>query len=183
MKRVSLGAARRYARALLDVALARGEAETLRGELHEVVALFGQSRELAMFLAHPAVAAEKKKRVVAALWTEGRASELLRRLLVLLAEGGRCGLLPAIEGAFGDLWNAHRGVAAADVVSATPLTREQREAITAAMAKATNRIIETNERVDPAILGGVLVTVAGRTYDGTVRTRLKALRECLASGA
>jgi F-type H+-transporting ATPase subunit delta len=183
MKMASLGVARRYARALLDVALERADPEVLRGELREAVRLLGESRDLAKFLAHPAVAVEKKKNVVAAVWGAGRASDPLRRLLLLLAERGRIGLLPDIATAYGDLWNAHRRVSAADVVSATPLAPEQRSAIVCAVQEATGMGVETRETVDPSVLGGVRVTVAGRTYDGTVRQRLRALRETLVAGA
>jgi F-type H+-transporting ATPase subunit delta len=183
MKTGSLGAARRYARALLDVALEADEAETVRGELRDAVRLLGESRDLAKFLAHPAVNVEKKKKVVAAVWAEGRATAPLRRLLLLLAERSRFRLLPGIEAAFGDLWNAHRRVLAAEVVSATFLAPDQRAAIATAVQKATGMGVETRETVDPSVLGGVRVTAAGRTYDGTVRRWLSALRERLVFGA
>jgi F-type H+-transporting ATPase subunit delta len=182
MKRVSLGAARRYARALLDVGLAKGIAEGTRDELREALSLLAQHKDLATSLAHPAIAVDKKKQVVAAVWKEGRSSEIMRRLLLLLVERGRFGLLPAIERSFAEQWNAHRRVASAQVVSAKPLDRDEREGLNAALQRATGMGIETRERVDPAVLGGVLVTIAGTTYDGTVRARLKALRERLAAG-
>jgi F-type H+-transporting ATPase subunit delta len=182
MKRVSLGAARRYARALLDVGLGKGIAEKTGDELREASSLLTQNKELATFLAHPAISVEKKKPVVAAVWGEGRASEIVRRLLLLLVERGRIALLPAIESSFADQWNAHRRVASAQVVSARPLDPDERQGLTAVLQKATGMGIETRERVDPAVLGGVLVTIAGTTYDGTVRGRLKALRERLAAG-
>jgi F-type H+-transporting ATPase subunit delta len=183
MKTASLGAARRYARALLDVALEAAEPEAVRGELLEAVRLLTENRDLWRFLAHPAVGVEKKKKVVAAVWADGRASSLLQRLFLLLAERGRFALVPHIATAFGDLWNAHRRVFSADVVSATPLAAEQRTAIVRAVQEATGTGVETRETVDPSVLGGVRVTVAGRTYDGTVRQRLRALRETLVAGA
>ena len=71
MRSSSLGAARRYARALLDVALGGADPEAVHGELDEAVRLLGDSRDLARFLTHPAVSVEKKKKVVAAVWAEG----------------------------------------------------------------------------------------------------------------
>ena len=182
MRSSSLGAARRYARALFDVALQGAGPETVRVELLDVVRILGESRDLAKFLEHPAVNVEKKKKVVAAVWAEGRATDLVRRLLLLLADRGRIGLLPDIATAFGDLWNAHRRVSAADIVSATPLEPGQRSAIVRAVEAATGMGVETREALDPSVLGGVRVTVAGRTYDGTVRQRLRALRETLVAG-
>jgi len=101
------GAARRYARALLDVALQQGDPEALRGELRDARATLEGHKELRAALEHPALSAEAKRKVVEAVWG-GRASKVLARLLGLLADRGRVGLLPAIEQSYGALWNAHR---------------------------------------------------------------------------
>jgi len=103
--------------------------------------------------------------------------------LRLLAENGRLGALAAIDTAFGSLWNAHRHVASAEVVSAVSLDEDQQRALVGALEKATGMGVEIETRLDPAVLGGVLVRVGGRSYDGTVRARLRALKERLASGA
>jgi len=68
-------------------------------------------------------------------------------------------------------------------VSAVPLAEAQRAALAQALGSAVGRNVELEARVDPAVLGGVRVTVGGRTYDGTVRSRLAALRERLVSGS
>jgi F-type H+-transporting ATPase subunit delta len=176
------GAARRYARALLDVALQHGDAVALRRDLGETAALLAAQKELRTALEHPALPAEAKKKLVAAVW-EGRASPLLLRLLNLLAERGRMGLLAAIEDSFRVLWNAHRGVVAAEVLSAVPLDAGQTEAVAAALREATGKDVELRARADPALLGGLVVKMAGRTYDGSVRGRLRSLRERLAGPA
>src|SRR6185503_16272356 len=85
-------------------------------------------------------------------------------------------LLPAIVRAYGALWNARRGVASAEAVSARPLEDAERRALVAALEKATGLGIELDTREDPSLLGGLLVHVAGRSYDGSVRARLPALR-------
>jgi F-type H+-transporting ATPase subunit delta len=183
MNTVSLGIARHYARALLDVALQEGNAERLRGELRDAVGLLKEQKDLAEVLGNPAIPPERKKGIVMAVWVEGHASALFRRLLSLLVENRRIGALGAIETSFASLWNAHRHVASAEVVSAVPLEGEQEEALSAALGKATGMGVEIHTRTDPAVLGGVLVRIGGKSYDGTVRARLRALKERLASGA
>jgi F-type H+-transporting ATPase subunit delta len=183
MKTVSPAVARHYARAFLDVALQQGNAEAVGAELHGAVTLLSEQPELARVLANPALPPARKQGVVMAVWAEGEASPLFRRLLSLLAENGRLGALAAIDTAFGALWNAHRRVAAAEVVSAVPLDEDQERALQGALEKATGMAVEMETRLDPAVLGGVLVHVGGRSYDGTVRARLRALKERLASGA
>lgn len=182
MKPRAQGAARRYARALLDVALQQNEAEALRRDLREAVALLAAQKDLRSALEHPALPAEAKKKLVEAVW-RGRGSKILGRLLGLLAERGRMELLPAIEESYGALWNAHRGVLAAEAVSAVPLDEGQTQAVADALRRATGKAVELQTRADPALLGGLLVKMAGRTYDGTVRGRLRALRQRLVGAA
>lgn len=176
MKRVSPGAARRYARALLDVALEQADATALRQELSEAAVALSTHPELAALLSHPALSVDKKKSLVAAVFAPERASELLRRLLGLLVEANRTELLPAIASSYAALLNAHHNVAAADVVSATPIEKDQLDAIAGALKRATGMGIELKTSLEPALLAGVVVKIGGRHFDGSVRGRLQALR-------
>lgn len=182
MKAPPAGLARRYAQALLDVAAEKGDPAKLREELREVVKLMEEHEDLAAVLTHPALSAERKRGVLGALFTEKRASELLRRLLDLLVRRDRLSLLPAIEASFAAQWNARRGVITAEAVSAAPLDAAQNTALSAAIRKATGLEVELKPTVDPSLMGGLLVRMGGRTYDGSVRRRLRALRERLAQG-
>jgi F-type H+-transporting ATPase subunit delta len=175
------GAARRYARALLDVALEKGDPARLREELGTVAGLLREHKALA--LGHPALGAERRRALVRAILQGSGASELLGRLMDLLAERGRFGLLPAIAVAYEEAWNAQRGVVAAEAVTAQPLDAEARDRLAAALRAVSGRDVELTTRVDPATLGGVLVQMGGRTYDGTVRRQLARLRERLVVGA
>ena len=183
MKPRAQGVARRYARALLDVAGQQGAAaEALRRELREATALLAAQPDLRKALEHPALPAERKRKVVGAVWGRGT-SPIMVRLLDLLVERGRMELLPAIEESFSALWNAQRGVVAAEAVSALALDEAQTRAVAEALRKATGKDVELQTRTDPALLGGILVKMAGRTYDGTVRGRLRALRQRLVGQA
>jgi F-type H+-transporting ATPase subunit delta len=174
------GTARRYARALLDVAVEKGVAEPLRAELQEMAEVIGAHKDLAALLANPAVSVERKKKLVGAVAGRAKASDLLTRLLTLMGERDRLDLLPMIAAAYAKLWNAHRGVVAAEAVSATPLDEPQTRAVAKALGAATGRQVDLSARVDPRLLGGMLVKMEGRTYDGSVRARLTALKRTLA---
>jgi F-type H+-transporting ATPase subunit delta len=172
------GLSRRYARALLDVALAKGEAERVHEDLGSAVATIGANDELRAVLQHRALRVEKKRGIVAGLWKEG----LVARLLAMLAERDRLELLPSIAEAFEKAWNESRGVASAEAVSATPLSEGQAQALSAAIGTSLGLNVDLKARVDPSLLGGLRLSVGGRTYDGTVRTQLRALRDRLAAG-
>jgi F-type H+-transporting ATPase subunit delta len=167
--------ARRYARALLEVA--GGEALALRDEIRVLGAATVGHPQLHRALLDPALGSERRRRLLAAVAERAGASVLLRRLLDLLASRDRVALLPGVVEEYGELANAAHGVVSAEVVSAVPLKDAQRQALAGALGGS----VELRSRVDPGLVGGLLVRVGGTTYDGSVRTRLAALRRRLAS--
>jgi F-type H+-transporting ATPase subunit delta len=174
--------ARRYARALFDAALREGPdvSLALRDELRALAPLLTGHAELRHALQHPGLAAEPRRRVLAALAERAGASVLLRRLLELLATRDRVTLLPDIVLAYADVANAARGVVSAEAVCAVAPTEAQARALAVALGGPAGPA-ELRSRVDPALIGGLLVRVGGKTYDGTVRARLAALRRRLAA--
>ena len=183
MRGPSRALARRYARALLEVVLEnKGDPQGLRQELLGVADLLLGNAELARILQHPAVGVDRKRKVLAALWQKAGPGPLLERLVDLLVGRDRLALLPGIAEAYGELWNEHRGVVAAEAVSAVALTKAQRDALAAALQEASGRGVELSARAAPEVLGGLLVRMGGKTYDGTVRGRLQALRASLVRG-
>jgi F-type H+-transporting ATPase subunit delta len=171
--------ARRYARALLDVAERQGPnaALAMRDELRAFAPAVAGHPALQRALAHPGVGSEAKRRLLAVVAERAGASALLRRLLDLLAERDRVALLDHVVEAYAGLANAARGIVSVEAVSAVVLSEAQRRALAATLGDA----VELRARVEPQVLGGLLVRVGGKTYDGTVRTRLDSLRRRLAA--
>ena len=162
------GSARRYARALLDVALEKGDT-ALRQDLDDLGRLYAEHAELRTLLLHPAVPAEKKTGVIAAL-LRGRPSDLLQRLIALLVERDRIELLPLIAKAYVRLWNTRKGIVEAEAVSARELDETEARAISAAAGRAMGgKQVELRRRVDPGLMGGLLLRMEGRIYDGSVQ--------------
>lgn len=176
--------ARRYAKALFDVAGAQGAAPAaLERELAELVGLIEGSDGLRRALLGPTLRAAARRRLVDALAEAGQASPLLRRLLVLMAERDRLALLPALAEEFAEVRNARDGRVSAEAVTAVPLAAPQRATLASALGEAVGKQVQLKARVEPALLGGVLVKLGGRSYDGSVRGRLAALRARLVSGS
>ena len=95
----------------------------------------------------------------------------------------RVALLPAILESYVAQRNAERGVVSARVVSASPLDGRQLAALEAALAQATRASVQMTAQVEPRLGGGLVVNVGGRTLDGSVRGRLRTLRERLRQAA
>jgi F-type H+-transporting ATPase subunit delta len=176
------GAARRYARALFDVTREGGDPAAVRGELDTVAALLAANRPLRSLLANPAVPSRVKKKLLAGLRKRLAWSDVVHRLLEMLVERGRSGMLPALSQAYTRLWNDSRGVVAAEAVSATALDATQQKALGLAIREVTGREPDLVNAVDPGLLGGIVLRMGGRTYDGSVRSHLRALRRQLAGG-
>jgi F-type H+-transporting ATPase subunit delta len=175
-------AARRYARALLDVALEKGDS-ALRQDLEDLGQLYADNAQLRTMLLHPGLPAEKKTAVIAAL-LKGRPSDLLQRLVGLLVQRDRVELLPLVAKAYVRLWNTSKGIVAAEAVSARELDETDARAVSAAAARALGgKQVDLRQRVDASLMGGLLLRMEGRVYDGSVRSRLRALRERLAGTA
>jgi F-type H+-transporting ATPase subunit delta len=173
-------AARRYARALLDVSErdAAGP-DGIRERLERLGAALAEHAQVATLLTHPGVAQAKKERLLSALLPEERSDGLVTRLLLLLIERRRLKLLPAILESYVTQQNAQRGVLSARVFSASPLDGRQLAELEAALAKATRASVQMTAQVEPRLGGGLVVNVGGRTLDGSVRGRLRTLRERL----
>jgi F-type H+-transporting ATPase subunit delta len=176
-------AARRYARALLDVARESADPRAVAAELRSAAATVTSQRVLRLALANPAVPTRARLAIVEALAKKAGWSELMQRLIRLLVERGRSELLPEIAAGYVSLWNAEQGVVEAEAHAAVELDAGQREALAGAIEKATGRKADLQLRVDPDLLGGLVLKMGGRTYDGSVRSRLGALRRRLSGTA
>jgi F-type H+-transporting ATPase subunit delta len=187
VKRFSGALARRYARALLEVADAKGKttALELRDELRGFAAQLDAHAGLRRTLAQPTLGAEIKRKVVTALADAAKSSPLVQKLVEVLATRNRLALLGEVAAAYSDLANAAKGVVTAQVISAVPLAAAQQKALVEALAGSAGKggSVELTNDVEPALVGGLVLTVAGRTYDGSVRTQLKALRRRLAASS
>jgi F-type H+-transporting ATPase subunit delta len=175
-------AARRYARALFDVALAEADPERVAGELDAFAALVQGHDELWRVLTRPGVPPARKRAVVAALLARGEpVTPALAKLLDLLAERDRVTLLPALVGAYRDRLLEHRRVVRAEVATAVPIDEDRRRALADGLARATGREVLVEWRVDPALIGGAVARIGSVVMDGSVARQLERAKAALAT--
>ncbi len=170
--------ARVYAEALLALAQQENAADDIAGELHTVaVEVIGRNPAVAAFLDNPAITAKTKLPVLGAAF--GGASDLFKKFLDVLTRNNRLGLMRDIHAAFQSIRDRQAGRVRVLVRSAAALTEQQTGELKATLAGNLNKEPILNVRVEPELLGGLVVQVGDRVYDTSVRTRLDTLRNTL----
>lgn len=172
-------AAGRYATALFELAKTSGAVDAVEADLSAFRAALGESPELAEALASPLHSAEEKKGVLDALSAKAKFNDLTKNAFGVAAENGRAGELGSVAAAFAGLAAADRGVIAADVASAAPLTKKQTEALAASLKGAYGRDIEVRTEVRPELMGGLIVKVGSRMFDSSLRTKLDGMKNAM----
>ena len=170
--------ARVYAEALLTLAQAEHAADDVGAELQTVATeVIGKNPTVAAFFDSPAVTARTKLPVLGAAF-DG-ASDLFKKFLHILTQNNRLGLLRDISAAYQAIRDRQAGRVRVLVRSATPLDDAQTGELKTTLASKLNKEPVLNVRVEPELLGGLIVQVGDRVYDTSVRTRLDTLRTTL----
>lgn len=173
--------AEHYADALAEVAVAQEKPEKVRREFSEFLALLGESEQLAILLASPAVSRANKHAVAAALVERMAAGRTLRNFLFVVIDQRRVGLLSEIYRAFEAQLDEREGITRANVTSAHQLDESEKKELARVLERLSGRRVETEYRLDPALIAGAVVRVGSTIYDGSVRTQLERLRMRLES--
>lgn len=173
---VDIRVARRYARALFEVALKQGQLQPTADDLSNLRALITQSDELRAFFYSPLIPRDRKiARLREALSTQVQPHTL--RLLELLVEKRREKFFEAVCEEFQKLQEAHQGIARATIQSATPLTEAEQNALVQKLQQSTGKTIIPTFEVNPDLIGGVRVQIGDYQIDGTLRGALDRLRD------
>ena len=171
--------AARYAKALLDVAIAESNPEQAERELAWFAGLTREHADLERVLLNPVVPAARKRAVVQELVTRASVSAPVSKLLLLLADRDRLALVPDLLDVYRERLREHRQVLNAEVTTATPLTPERAEALRQRLAAMTGRTVTLTTAVDPALIGGAVTRIGSTVYDGSVARQLDAIRHGL----
>lgn len=176
---VVVGAAKRYAQAAFDIAKQQGDFDQWERDLQQLVdVLHGPA--VSEFFQSPAVPLEAKQRAIEAALPEP-SQRYIRNLALVLLERGRFEQVPQVVEYFHDLVLIARGVAIADVTTAVELQPAEAREVRERLSQLTGKKVELRPRVDPAIIGGIVVRIGDELIDGSVRTQLTTLRQRMVS--
>ncbi len=172
-------AARRYARALFQLAEEEGRVTPVREALSGFDALLAENADLGEVLLQPLHPVAERRSVLEKVTEQAGLDPLLRHFYAFLIDQRRLVDLDAIRAEYERLADEQAGVTKALVRSASPLSDAQVARLRDALAARTGRRIELEVDVDPDLLGGVVATVGDVVYDGSLRTQLSHLRASL----
>nr|WP_308691532.1 F0F1 ATP synthase subunit delta [uncultured Terrisporobacter sp.] len=170
--------ANRYAEALFQLSEEENITKEIYNELHDVVELIKNNKELDNVLKSPLVAKNEKTQLIEALFNN-KINNDLKNFLKILVEKGRISSLKSIELTFKELLNDKHNIIEGTVISAIALTEKQVKELEEKLSKKYNKNVTLENEVDQSILGGVLVRLGNTQIDGSVKTRLNNIKDQL----
>jgi F-type H+-transporting ATPase subunit delta len=166
--------AKRYAQAIFQLALEKNELDKWRADLAMVVGL-GGNVDLVALLKNPKVPFEDKTKLLAQFLVGASPSTL--KLVYLLVSQDRLHLVNEIQQEFQRLLDTHYGIEPAVVVTAIELDEETRSGLVKHLEALLGKKVLAEYRVDPQIIGGVVIRAGGKLLDCSTRSRLMALKK------
>ena len=163
--------AERYAAALFELADERHALDAVANDLRELRTMLQESPDLMRLLRSPVLAREDQAKAIAALGERAGLSALTRGFLGVVAGNRRLFATPAMIEAYLNQLAARRGE-----VTAQPLNETQRNTLGEQLRRAVGRRVTVDLRVDPSLLGGMIVKVGSRMVDGSLKSRLQRLQ-------
>jgi len=174
-------AQRIYASALFDAARQAGQLQQVRDELAGFVQSLDAVPELDAVLRNPQLDPRAKVGVLEDLL--GDTNQLVRNFLLLVVEKGRASEIAAMQREFEELWRREQRILNVELTTAFELSPEERRSIVEQIRSASGREVEASSRVDPNLIGGLVIQAGSMRVDASVRGRLEGLRHELTSSA
>lgn len=174
------GASRRYARALVDLAIAEGSEDAVLADLQAWDELFrGEGKALFHALCAPVFSTAERRAVLAAVAEKRGAQRLVARFLNLLVARDRVAAFPEILLHATDALDARANRLRVQVRSADLLSPALQAELAAAFESATGKTVLLDTSVDPSLLGGLVARLGAKVYDASLRTRLAEIKHRL----
>jgi len=175
-------AARRYGRALFGLAREESRITEIRGELASFADVLASSEELYDALFQPLHPVAERRAVLRGISQRLGASHTVQNFFSFLVDQRRLVDFEGIRSEYERLADADAGRPRADVVTASPLSEDQRERLRSALSTRTGKDVELDVSVDASLLGGAIASVGALVFDGSLRTQLSQLRASLTKG-
>jgi F-type H+-transporting ATPase subunit delta len=177
------GLAERYAAALFELADERRTLDQVAGDLREVRAMIAGSPDLARLVRSPVLSRAEQAKAIAAVGEGAGLAKLTRDFLAVVAGNRRLFAVPAMIDAYLRKLAERRGEVTAEVIAAQPLSPAQRDALGDQLRRVVGGRVAIDVRIDPGLLGGMIVRIGSRMVDGSLKGRLQRLQLSMKGGA
>ncbi len=167
-----------YGKALYELSVEENRQSEYLGQIRYLRKLFRDNPDFLTLLRTPTIPKEERMAVIDRI-LGGQFEPFLCSFLKLMTRKGHATSIPSCFDEYERLWYEHSGILVANVVTAVPLTSEQKNALLARLETKTGTAVEMRCSVDASLLGGASITLDGKRFEGSVRERLNALREQL----
>lgn len=174
--------ARRYAEAMVDVAISRNEVESIDNELRVFAETMNASRELYNAFASPIVSPVDKLSLLNALISRLKAGQMTANLLRTMLKHYRLHYVAEVYEQFRRKMNERKGLIVAEVATAVQVGASEQARLGRTLEQMTGKQVEFKFNTDPSLIGGVVTRIGSVVYDGSVRTQLQVIKERLKRG-
>ncbi len=175
------GLAERYAAALFDLADERRILDEVASDLRQLRAMVQASPDLLRLIRSPILSRDEQSKGIGALAQRAGLSPLVRDFLAVVARNRRLFAVPAMIDAFLAKLAARRGEVTAEVFAAQPLSEAQLAALNEQLRRSIGSRISIDVRVDPGLIGGLVVKLGSRMVDGSIKSKLQRLQRTMKS--
>ena len=173
---IDSGMAGRYATALFELALEANSIDAVLADLQKFDALLGESADLTRLVRSPVFGADAQLKAVSAVVERAGITGLAAQFLKVLTQNRRLFAVREVIRSYGALVARHKGEVTAEVTVAEPLSEPHRQEIKDTLDAVTGKDVRVDVKVDPAIIGGLIVKLGSRMVDSSLRTKLNGLR-------
>jgi len=170
------GIAGRYGAAMFELAREVKALDAVATDLDRLRELVAANLDLARLVRSPAIGRDEQGRAMAAVMAHLGTSDLVQKLVGVLAVNRRLSALADVAGVFRAMLARERGETTAELISAAPLPAAQVQSIKTALTRAAGRDVTMLTRVQPELIGGVVVRMGSRMYDASLKGKLDRLR-------
>ena len=174
--------ANRYARALADVIVEKGEATAVADELKRFAALVEGHAQLREVFASPVIAPDRKRAVLGELLTRVKPRQTAQNFLQLLLANNRLHQLTPMVRALEKELDSRQNIVSAEITTARAINADEQRLLHDKLKTATGKEVRLQYKTDPQIIGGVVTRIGSKVYDGSIKNQLAQMKERLLTG-
>lgn len=169
----------KYAEALFGIGKSSGKLAVFQANAEDFNALLERSKDLKVSLSHPNIRRAQRKAILEGVLSGCTYDPVFSNFLRLVVERGRIQYFSKIVASFSKLRDEADGRVRGVVYVASPMNASQRERLRQKLHERLGKEVLIEERIDPAIIGGLRLEVEGRVYDSSLQRHLERMREVM----